>query len=154
MRIAVGSDHAGYASKEHLKRWLAERGHAIDDVGTYGTAAVDYPDFAAQVGRRVASGEARLGLLICGSGIGMSIAANKVHGIRAAHCTDGYTAKVSREHNNANVLCMGERVTGLGAMESILETFLGAEFQGGRHAARVEKIDRLEAAADGEAGGC
>jgi ribose 5-phosphate isomerase B len=153
MKIAVGSDHAGYEAKEQLKRWLAERGHEADDLGTHGSASVDYPDFAVRVARAVAAGSARIGLLICGSGIGMSIAANKVSGIRAAHCTDAYQARVARQHNDANVLCMGARVSGLGAMEDTLESFLSHTFEGGRHAARVEKIQRLETI-DSETGRC
>ncbi len=145
MKLAIGADHAGYAAKEHLKRWLLERGHDVNDLGTHGTAVVDYPDFASRVGRAVAAGEAPLGLLLCGSGIGMSIAANKVPGIRAAHCTDCYQARVARQHNDANVLCLGARVSGLGVMEDALEAFLGHAFEGGRHAARVEKIKGLEA---------
>ena len=145
MKIAIGSDHAGYAAKEHLKLWLAERGHEAIDLGTHGTAPVDYPDFASRVGRAVVEGVAPLGVLLCGSGIGMSIAANKIVGIRAAHCTDSYQARVARRHNDANVLCLGARVSGLGVMEDTLESFLGHAFDGGRHAARVEKIQRLEA---------
>ena len=144
MKIATGSDHAGYAEKEHLKRWLAERGHDVIDLGTHGSASVDYPDFAARVGRAVVSGDASLGLLICGSGIGMSIASNKIAGVRAAHCTDAYQARVSRQHNDANVLCMGARVSGLGVMEDTLQAFLDHRFEGGRHAQRVEKIQQLE----------
>lgn len=144
MKIAVGSDHAGYASKEHLKGWLQERGHHVDDLGTHDTASVDYPDFAARVARGVAGGEAALGLLVCGTGIGMSIAANKIAGIRAAHCSDPYQARLAREHNDANVLCLGERVSGLGTMEATLDAFLAHTFAGGRHAARVEKIQRIE----------
>ena len=144
MKMAVGSDHAGYAAKEHLKLWLAERGHDVIDLGTHGSTSVDYPDFASRVGCAVAAGEAPLGLLLCGSGIGMSIAANKIQGIRAAHCTDAYQARVARQHNDANVLCLGARVSGLGVMEDTLESFLGHTFEGGRHAARVLKIQRLD----------
>ena len=144
MRIAIGADHAGYAAKEHLKGWLAERGHDVIDLGTHDSTPVDYPDFASRVGRAVAVGEAPLGLLLCGSGIGMSIAANKIAGVRAAHCTDCYQARVARQHNDANVLCLGARVSGLGVMEETLESFLGHAFEGGRHAARVEKIQRLD----------
>jgi ribose 5-phosphate isomerase B len=144
MKLGIGSDHAGYAAKEHLKRWLAERGHDVEDVGTHGTASVDYPDYAGQVGRLVASGTVQLGLLICGTGIGMSIAANKVKGVRAAVCTEPFSARFSRQHNDANVLCLGARVTGLGLMEDTLEAFLSAGFEAGRHANRVEKIGRLE----------
>jgi ribose 5-phosphate isomerase B len=145
MKIAIGSDHAGYAAKEHLKRWLVERSHDVIDLGTEGGAPVDYPDFASRVGRAVAAGEAPLGLLICGSGIGMSIAANKIAGVRAAHCTDCYQARVARQHNDANVICLGARVSGFGVMEDTLASFLGHAFEGGRHTVRVEKIQRLEA---------
>jgi len=151
MRLAVGSDHAGYEAKEHVKRWLAERGHTIEDVGTHGTASVDYPDFAGQVARRVAANQADLGVLVCGSGIGMAIAANKVKGVRAAVCTEPYSARLARQHNDANVICMGARVMGLGLMEDVLQAFLTFSFDGGRHAARVDKIGRLEAASAGDA---
>jgi len=144
MKIAIGSDHAGYAAKEHLKFWLAERGHEAIDLGTHGTASVDYPDFASRVGQAVVAGDAPLGLLVCGSGIGMSIAANKIVGIRAAHCTDCYQARVARQHNDANVLCLGARVSGLGVMEDTLLSFLGHTFEGGRHATRVEKVQSLD----------
>ena len=150
MRIAIGADHAGYEAKERLKRRLGERGDQVEDVGTHGTASVDYPDFAARVSRLLAEGRADLGVLVCGSGVGMSIAANKVKGVRAAHCTDSYTARVAREHNDANVLCMGSRVTGPGLMEDVLDAFLGASFQGGRHAVRVDKVTRLEAGSPGD----
>ncbi|HZN53901.1 MAG TPA: ribose 5-phosphate isomerase B [Candidatus Polarisedimenticolaceae bacterium] len=144
MKIAAGSDHAGFAGKEHLKGWLAERGHEVIDLGTHGPESVDYPDFAARVARAVAAGEAPFGLLLCGTGIGVSIAANKVRGIRAAHCTDPYQARLARQHNDANILCLGGRVSGLGLMEAILESFLSHGFDGGRHQVRVEKIRRLE----------
>jgi len=144
MKIVAGSDHAGYAGKEHLKGWLAARGHEVIDLGTHGPASVDYPDFAARVARAVAAGEAPLGLLLCGTGIGVSIAANKIRGIRAAHCTDPYQASMARQHNDANILCLGGRVTGFGLMEATLESFLGHGFEGGRHQARIEKILRLE----------
>jgi ribose 5-phosphate isomerase B len=150
VRIAIGADHAGYDAKEALKLRLGKRGDAVEDVGTHGTASVDYPDFAARVARLVAEGRADLGVLVCGSGIGMSIAANKVRGIRAAHCTEPYSARMAREHNDANVLCLGSRVTGEGLLEEVLEAFLGASFQGGRHAQRVDKIARLEGTAPGD----
>jgi len=145
MKWAVGADHAGYTAKEHLMRWLVEHGHDVNDLGTHGSESVDYPDFAGRVARAVAAGEAACGLLVCGSGIGMSIAANKVHGIRAAHCTDCYQARVARQHNDANVLCLGALVSGLGVMEDTLRAFLENGFDGGRHVARVEKIKSLEA---------
>jgi ribose 5-phosphate isomerase B len=144
LKIAIGADHAGYAPKEHLKAWLVAAGHEVDDVGTGGTASVDYPDFASQVGHLVTAGRAALGILICGTGIGMSIAANKIAGVRAAHCTDCYQARVSRQHNDANVLCLGARVSGLGVMEDTLASFLAHGFDGGRHAIRVAKIVALD----------
>ena len=144
MKIAIASDHAGFAAKEHLKRWLAERGHEVDDLGTNGSASVDYPDFASRVGRVVVDGVAPLGLLLCGTGIGMSIAANRHPGVRAVVCSEPLSARMARQHNDANVLCLGARVSGLGAMEDTLESFLGHDFEGGRHAARVEKIQRLD----------
>jgi ribose 5-phosphate isomerase B len=144
MKIVVGADHAGYAAKEHLKLWLEEHGHDVTDVGTDGPASVDYPDYAALVAEAVSADDVALGLLICGSGIGMSIAANKIHGIRAAHCTDCYQARVARQHNHANVLCLGARVSGFGVMEDTLESFLTHRFEGGRHVGRVQKIQRLE----------
>ncbi len=150
MKIAVGSDHAGYDAKERVKRTAAALGHEVEDVGTHGTASVDYPDFAARVARLVAAGEADAGVLVCGSGIGMSITANKVRGVRAAVCGDPYSARLAREHNDANVLCLGARVTGPGLMEEIVRTFLCAGFEGGRHAKRVEKIHHIESAASGE----
>ena len=144
MKIAIGSDHAGFEAKEHLKRWLADRGHEALDVGTHGAASVDYPDYAANVSHAVVAGDAPLGLLICGTGIGMSIAANKFAGIRAAHCTDCFQARMARQHNDANVLCLGARVSGLGVMEDTLLSFLNHTFEGQRHAVRVEKIARLD----------
>lgn len=140
MKIAVGSDHAGYVLKESLKTVLLERGLEVVDVGTDGTASVDYPDFAFEVGHRVSSGEVGLGLLVCGSGIGMSIAANKVPGVRAAVCGDGFSARLARQHNDANVLCLGARITGPDLLVDILASFLDARFEGGRHARRVGKI--------------
>jgi ribose 5-phosphate isomerase B len=130
-----------------LKVWLSARSHDVIDLGTHDDTSVDYPDFASSVGRAVASGKATLGVLVCGSGIGMSIAANKIEGIRAAHCTDCYQARVARQHNDANVLCLGSRVSGLGVMEDTLESFLRHAFEGGRHATRVEKIKRLDRSA-------
>ena len=144
MKIVIGADHAGFAAKEDLKTWLAAAGHEVDDVGTGGTASVDYPDFASRVGNAVAAGRAALGVLICGTGIGMSIAANKIAGVRAAHCTDCYQARVARQHNDANVLCLGARVSGLGVMEDTLASFLAHGFDGGRHTVRVAKIVELD----------
>ncbi len=150
MKLAIGADHAGFEAKERLRAWLAEKGHEVDDAGTHGTASVDYPDFAVRVARDVAAGKVDRGVLVCGSGIGMSIAANKVRGVRAAHCTDGYQARVAREHNDANVLCLGARVMGQDLMEDVLREFLSASFQGGRHARRVDKILRIEEGPPGD----
>ena len=144
MKIAAGADHAGFEAKEQLKTWLVAHGHEVDDHGTDSLASVDYPDFAARVARAVVMGRADLGLLICGTGIGMSMAANKVHGIRAAHCTDPYQGRVARQHNDANIICLGGRVSGLGVMEDTLEAFLTHTFEGGRHARRTEKIAQLQ----------
>jgi len=144
MTIAIGSDHAGFPLKQVVKSWLEEHGYEVDDLGTYDTKSVDYPDYAAAVAHAVAEGKADRGILICGTGIGMSISANKVPGIRAALCTDAYTARMSRRHNDANVLCMGARVIGPGVAESIVEAWLSEEFEGGRHARRVGKINALD----------
>ncbi len=144
MTIAIGSDHAGFPLKQVVKLWLEEHGYEVDDLGTYDTKSVDYPDYAAAVAHAVAEGKADRGILICGTGIGMSMSANKVPGIRAALCTDVYTARMSRRHNDANVLCMGARVIGPGVAESIVEAWLSEEFEGGRHARRVGKINALD----------
>ena len=144
MRIVCGSDHAGLRLKEELKQHLEEKGITVHDVGTHSADSVDYPDFGAQVARAVAAHEADFGLLVCGTGIGMAITANKIAGIRAAAVSDTFSAHASREHNDANVLCIGERVVGVGLAKDIVDAFLGAQFQGGRHAGRVAKIQALE----------
>ena len=144
MKIAVGCDHGGLNLKNMAKDVLTKQGIEVVDMGTYTTDSVDYPDFAAKVANAVASGEVDRGILVCGTGIGISIAANKVKGIRAALCHDVFSATMSREHNNANILCMGERVIGLGLAEMIVNAWLKTEFQGGRHAGRVDKIMNLE----------
>ncbi|RMG11222.1 MAG: ribose 5-phosphate isomerase B [Deltaproteobacteria bacterium] len=143
-RIVLGSDHAGVHLKDRLVERLAAAGHAVDDVGTHGTESVDYPDFARAAAEKVSRGEAELGILVCGTGLGVSIAANKVPGIRAAVCRSEYEARMARQHNDANVLCLGERVTGIGLAEAIVDAFLAAHFEGGRHARRVEKIHAIE----------
>ena len=145
MNVAVGSDHAGYEAKERLKARLEERGLAVVDVGTDGLDSVDYPDFAFEVGSRVASGACGVGLLVCGSGLGMAIAANKVAGVRAVTCVDPYSAAMARRHNDANVLCLGARISGPDLLVAILDGFLDASFEGGRHARRVDKIKGREA---------
>lgn len=138
MKIAIGSDHGGFALKEVILPLLNELGHTIQDVGCYDTASVDYPSFADRVCECVSKNEVDFGILICGTGIGMSMAANKKAGIRAALCSDHYTACMSREHNNANVLCLGERVTGPGVAEEIVRVWLNTSFGGGRHLRRIE----------------
>lgn len=144
MKIAVGSDHGGIHLKNHIKDYLAKKGIEVIDCGTHTEESVDYPDYAKKVCETVTSGIAERGILICGTGIGVSIAANKVRGIRAALCGDVFSAKMSREHNNANILCMGERVLGLSLAELITDTWLEGEFAGGRHERRLEKIAKLE----------
>jgi ribose 5-phosphate isomerase B len=144
MKIVCGSDHAGLRLKEELKRHLEEKGITVHDVGTHSNDSCDYPDFAVLVARAVAKREGDLGLLVCGTGIGMAITANKIAGVRAASVSDTFSAHASREHNDANVLCIGERVVGLGLAKDILDAFLGAQFQGGRHEGRVAKINALD----------
>jgi len=144
MKVAIGADHAGYELKEQLLRMLREDGVEVEDVGTFSADSVDYPDFAAAVGRKVASGEAERGILVCGTGIGVAIAANKLDGVRAASCHDHFTARMARAHNDANVVTVGARVVGVGVAEEIVRTFLDTPFEGGRHGRRVDKIRALE----------
>ncbi|VBB06539.1 ribose/galactose isomerase [Lucifera butyrica] len=144
MRVAIGSDHGGFHLKEEIKNFLTEKGIAFQDVGTHSTESVDYPDISLNVARTVVSGECDRGILICGTGIGVSIAANKVKGIRAALCHDVFSAQMSREHNDANILTMGERVVGPGLALAIVDKWLTTEFIGGRHARRVCKIADIE----------
>jgi len=144
MKIAVGADHAGFEIKCRLGELLRNSGHTVLDAGTDGADSVDYPDFAEEVGSRVGSGEADFGLLVCGSGIGMSIAANKVSGVRAALCTCETTARLSRQHNDANVLCVGARITGFSVLEEMVRIFLETPFEGGRHQRRVDKMNDLD----------
>ena len=142
--VGLGADHAGFPLKEDLKAWLITRGYDVVDFGTQSADAVDYPDYAAAVASAVTAGKADFGVLVCGTGIGMAIAANKLPGIRAAACSDAYTARMSREHNDANILALGARITGRDAAIEILETWLAATFAGGRHARRVDKIVALD----------
>lgn len=144
-RIALGADHAGFELKQHLIARLRERGHEIVDHGTDSTASVDYPVFCSAAARSVRDGEADVGIVLGGSGQGEQLSANKVRGIRAALCNCLYTARMAREHNDANVLAIGARVVGVGLAEEIVDTFLAAEFEGGRHARRVQLITDLEA---------
>ncbi len=142
--IAIGSDHGGYTLKQTVMEHLNERGVEFKDYGTYSTESCDYPDYGEKVARAVASGECEKGILICGTGIGISIAANKVPGIRAALCGDCFSAEMCRRHNDANILAMGERVTGPGLALMITDLFLDTPFDGGRHACRVEKLMDIE----------
>jgi len=144
MVIILGADHAGWRLKNKIKDRLSEKGIAVKDLGTNSDTSVDYPDYGKAVGEAVAAGEGELGILVCGSGIGLSIAANKVKGIRAALCTDGTMGRLAREHNDANVLVLGERITGELLALDIAEAFLSANFLGGRHQRRVDKINALD----------
>jgi ribose 5-phosphate isomerase B len=139
MKYFVANDHAAVATKNFVKEYLEQKGFEVEDLGC-GGERVDYPDLAQELCRRALATDGAKGVLICGSGIGMSIAANRFAGIRAALCHDAYTATAAREHNDANVLCMGERALGLGAVESVLSAWLGASFEGGRHEQRVSKL--------------
>jgi len=142
--IAIGSDHGGFELKGYIIDFLKEKGYEVKDFGTYSEDSVDYPDCAKPVCEAVMNGEADKGILICGTGIGISIAANKHKGIRAALCGDVYSAKMTRVHNDANILCMGGRVIGRELAYMITETFLNSEFEGGRHEARIAKIHSIE----------
>ena len=144
MKITIGSDHAATALKDEVKKVLAEFNAEIKDVGTFGTESVDYPDIAEKVCADVVSGEFERGIVICGTGIGISIAANKINGIRCALCGDVYSAKMCRAHNNANVLAMGGRVIGSGLAGEIVRAWLTTEFAGERHERRINKITALE----------
>jgi ribose 5-phosphate isomerase B len=142
--IAIGSDHAGFEYKEYFKKLLSDMGHPYQDFGTFSTEPVDYPDIAQVVSKAISSHTCDMGILICGTGIGMSIAANKHNGIRAAVCESSASAKLSREHNDANILCLGERITSLKTAIEIVKTFLTTPFSGGeRHNSRIQKIHSL-----------
>jgi ribose 5-phosphate isomerase B len=142
--IALGADHAGYTLKEKLKTWLAADGHRIIDHGTHSTDSVDYPDYAAAVAESVRAGEAERGVLVCGSGIGMAMAANKVAGVRAAVAADADVARLARQHNDANVLALGARLTAPVHALAIVQAWLATPFEGGRHARRVDKLTQLD----------
>ncbi|RLC69703.1 MAG: ribose 5-phosphate isomerase B [Chloroflexi bacterium] len=144
MHIAIGCDHRGLNLKQAIIELLSQMGHSYEDFGCYNSAAVDYPDIGSRVALAVAEGRFDHGILICSTGVGMSMVANKVPRVRAALCHDTFSARRSREHNDANVLCLGESVTGQGLAEEIVTAYLSAEFQGGRHAQRLEKIRELE----------
>src|SRR6266545_2860068 len=143
MKWIVGADHAGVELKRRLVEMLRRLGDEVEDLGTHSTESVDYPDYAVRVARKVVAGEGR-GLLVCGTGVGMAMAANKVAGVRAAVVTDAFTARVTRAHNDANVMAVGERVVGIGVAEEALRAFRDTPFEGGRHALRVAKVDQLD----------
>ena len=145
MRIAVGSDHAGFLLKEFLAAHLAEQGHDVHDLGTHSERSVDYPEFGAAVGRAVSEGRAQIGVCTCGTGMGIAIAANKIPGVRAAVVHDVTTARLARAHNHANVVCMGGRIVGNEVAKDAIDTFLSTAPVGGRHDRRIEEIAVLEA---------
>ena len=142
--LAIGSDHGGYELKEEIKKYLDKQKIPYKDFGTDSAASVDYPDIAYPVAKAVADAECEKGILCCGTGIGISMAANKVKGIRAACCSDCFSAKLTRQHNDANILCMGGRVVGVGKALMMVDLFLHTEFEGGRHQKRIDKLTALE----------
>lgn len=144
MRIAIGSDHAGFALKETLRMWLVEQGHEVADLGTHTEERCDYPTFGALVGEAVARGDAEFGVVVCGSGQGICMAANKIAGVRGGVIRDVQDAEMTRRHNDANVACFGERFTEPGVALASLKVFLETPFEGGRHAARVEQLAELD----------
>lgn len=147
MRIAIGADHAGFELKETINEYLSQLGHEVTDMGTHDQASCDYPDFAAAVAQAVAAGEADRGILICGSGIGMAIAANKVPGIRAANCSEPLSAQLTRQDNDSNVLTLGARLIGPAMALEIVKVWLSTPYAGGRHERRLAKIRQLETGA-------
>ena len=144
MKIAIGCDHGGYMLKEDILGWLQKNGFAYEDFGCFSTESVDYPIYGEKVARAVASGACDRGIVICTTGIGISIAANKVRGIRCAHCADPLSAEMTRRHNNANVLALGAGIVGPNLAERMVDVFLHTEFEGGRHARRVAQLDAIE----------
>jgi len=144
MRIAVGCDHRGLNLKRVIMGLISQEGHSYEDFGCYDTASVDYPDIGSKVAQAVAEGGFEHGILVCSTGVGMSMVANKVPGVRAALCHNAFSARRSREHNNANVLCLGESAVGEGLVKEIVTAYLGAKFEGGRHVQRLDKIQEVE----------
>jgi ribose 5-phosphate isomerase B len=142
-QIALASDHAGFALKEKVREYLTRKGIAVRDLGTNSPASVDYPDYAEKVARQVAGGQAGFGILVCGTGLGMMLAANQVPGIRALPCNDTISAHFARAHNNGNVLTLGSRLLDEATMEKVVDTWLSTPFEGGRHATRIKKIDAI-----------
>lgn len=143
-RIAIASDHAGFALKEKVREYLMAKGYEVEDLGAHSSEPADYPDFAEKVATRIGAQQAQIGVLMCGTGLGMAMAANKVSGVRAATCNDTLSARLARAHNNANILAMGGRLIGEAEAQKILDTWLSTEFLGGRHETRVEKIAALD----------
>ena len=144
MKIAIGNDHVAVEMKNYIKSYLEVKGYEVIDFGTNTAERTDYPIYSKKVARAVVSGECEFGILICGTGVGISIAANKIKGIRAAHVTDSFSARMTKMHNNANVICLGERITGLEIASDIVNAYLNAEFEGGRHEGRVNKLMSFE----------
>ncbi len=144
VKVAVGADHAGFRLKEYVRQYLGQQGYQVEDCGAYSEEPADYPDYAEKVAGRVAANEAAWGVLICGTGLGMAIAANKAPGIRAATCNHTLLARFAREHNQANILAMGGRIVDNATARKILETWISTEFAGGRHAVRVDKVAAIE----------
>ena len=144
MKVAIGNDHTAVEMKNHILKYLEAKGYTMVNYGTDTSESADYPLYGKKVAEAVASGECDLGILICGTGIGISLAANKVKGIRAAVCSEAYSAELTRRHNNANIIAFGARVVGIATAETIVDAFLGAEFEGGRHARRVDMITAIE----------
>ena len=144
MKITIGADHGGYLLKNLIVDHLKNKGHEVQDCGTHTSDSVDYPNFAKEVTSSITGENAELGILVCGSGIGMSMAANKVNGIRAALCFNAYMGRMTRAHNNANVLCLGERVLGSGTALDIVDAFVNTQFEGGRHQRRIDLVTELE----------
>lgn len=144
MKIALGCDHGGYALKEHIRTILERLGHTCEDFGCHTPESCDYPDFGAEAARAVADGRCQRGIVLCTTGIGISIAANKIHGIRCAHCADSFQAELCRRHNDANMMAVGAGFTGPALAERMVEVFLSTPFEGGRHQRRVDKMMALE----------
>lgn len=144
MKIAIGSDHGGFKLKEEIKIHLEKKGIEVEDFGTHSEESCDYPDIALLVGENVVAKKSELGILVCGTGIGISIAANKVPGVRAALCSDTFSAHATREHNNANILALGQRTVGAGLALDIVDAFINAKFEGDRHLRRINKITEIE----------
>ena len=144
MKIAIGCDHGGFEHKNAIAEHLKERSFTVEDFGIYENRSVDYPEIALKVANSIKNGENELGILVCGTGIGMSMAANKVNGIRAAACSDHFSAKYTRMHNNANILCLGGRVIGIGTALELADLFVDTEYEGGRHQRRLDMITEIE----------